>query len=58
MPLTITIEQKEYEEEEKLPSAKDLAMKRKAMKMMAKKHGKKSPSKMDMPKEEYEDEDD
>lgn len=58
MPLTITIEQKEYEEEEKLPSAKDLALKRKAMKMMAKAHGKKKPGKMDMPEDEYEDEDD
>jgi|LakMenEpi03Aug12_release.lakeMendotaPanAssembly.Ray.scaffolds.fasta_scaffold175984_5 hypothetical protein len=58
MPLTITIEQKEYEEEEKMPSAKDLALKRKAMKMMAKMHGKKKPGKMGMPEEEYEDEDD
>jgi hypothetical protein len=59
MPLTITIEQKEYkEDEEKMPSAKDLALKRKAMKMMAKMKGKKKPGKMDMPKEEYEDEDD
>ena len=59
MPLTITIKQEKYEEdEEKMPSAKDLALKRKAMRMMAKKHGKKSPSKMDMPKEEYEEEDD
>ena len=39
MSLKITIE--EVEEEEKLPSAKELAMKRKAMKMMAKMHGKK-----------------
>jgi hypothetical protein len=58
MPLTITIEQKEYEEEEKMPSAKDLALKRKAMRMMAKMHGKKKPGKMEMPEEEYEDEDD
>lgn len=46
------------EEEEKLPSAKDLALKRKAMKMMAKMHGKKKKGKMDMPEEEYEDEED
>ncbi len=56
MSLKITIE--EQEDEEKLPSAKDLAMKRKAMKMMAKMHGKKKPGKMDMPEEEYEDEED
>lgn len=56
MSLKITIE--EQEEEEKLPSAKDLALKRKAMKMMAKMHGKKKPGKMDMPEEEYEDEED
>jgi hypothetical protein len=39
-------------------SAIDWALKRKAMKMMAKMKGKKKPGKMDMPKEEYEDEDD
>lgn len=53
MSLKITIE--EVEEEEKLPSAKELAMKRKAMKMMAKMHGKKKP---EMPKEDDEEEDD
>lgn len=53
MSLKITIE--EVEEEEKLPSAKELAMKRKAMKMMAKMHGKKKP---EMPEEDDEEEDD
>lgn len=56
MSLKITIE--EQEEEENLPSAKELALKRKAMKMMAKMHGKKKPGKMEMPEEEYEDEED
>lgn len=46
------------QEEEKLPSAKDLALKRKAMKLMAKMHGKKKSEKMDMPEEDYEEEDD
>lgn len=55
MSLKITIEE---QEEEKLPSAKDIALKRKAMKMMLKMHGKKKPSKMEMPEEDYEEEDD
>ena len=59
MPLTITIKQEKYEEdeEEKMPSAKDLALKRKAMRMMAKMHGKKKPSKMDMPEDDEEEDD-
>jgi hypothetical protein len=57
MPLTITIKQEKYEEdEEKMPSAKDLALKRKAMRMMAKMHGKKKTGKMEMP--EYDEEED
>ena len=55
MSLKITIE--EIEEEEKLPSAKELAMKRKAMKMMAKMHGKKKPNKMEMPEDDEEEDD-
>ena len=59
MPLTITIEQEEYkEDEEKMPSAKDLALKRKAMRMMAKMKGMKKPGQMEMPEEEHEDEED
>lgn len=46
------------QEEEKLPSAKDLALKRKAMKLMAKMHNKKKSEKMDMPEEYDEEEDD
>jgi len=58
MPLTITIKQEKYEEdEEKMPSAKDLALKRKAMRMMAKMHGKKKPGKMDMPEDDEEEDD-
>jgi len=57
MSLKITIEEQE-DEEEKMPSAKDLALKRKAMRMMAKMHGKKKPGKMEMPEEDDEEEDD
>ena len=58
MPLTITIKQEKYEEdEEKMPSAKDLALKRKAMRMMAKMHGKKKPGKMDMSEDDEEEDD-
>lgn len=53
MSLKITIEEQE-DEEEKLPSAKELALKRKAMKMMAKMHGKKKP---EMPEEDEEEDD-
>lgn len=56
MSLKITIEEQE-DEEEKLPSAKDLALKRKAMKMMAKMHGKKKPMKSEMPEEDDDEED-
>lgn len=56
MSLKITIEEQE-DEEEKLPSAKDLALKRKAMKMMAKMHGKKKPGKTEMPENDEEEDD-
>lgn len=59
MPLTITIKQEKYEEdEEKMPSAKDLALKRKAMRMMAKMRGKKKSGQIEMPEEEHGYEDD